>query len=60
MPLFKALILIRADFPGINNIRYNTIVKAFLRILNIFYSIVIQLNNISFFINSVKEIIIIK
>ena len=41
MPLFKASVLIRAGFFEINNIKYNIIVKTFLRILNAFYSIMV-------------------
>ena len=41
MLLFKALILIRANFFGVNKIKYNIIIKAFLRASNTFYSVII-------------------
>ena len=41
MPLFKASVLIRAVFSGINSIKYNAVIKVFLKILNAFYSVII-------------------
>ena len=41
MPLSEASVLIRAGFPGVNSIRYGAVVKAFLRVLNAFYSVVV-------------------
>ena len=41
MLLFKALILIQISFSRINNIKYNAIIKAFLKISNAFYSVVV-------------------
>ena len=41
MPLSEASVLIRAGFFRINSIRYSAIIKAFLRILNAFYSVVV-------------------
>ena len=41
MFLFEALILIRANFFRINNIKYNIIIKIFLKISNVFYSVIV-------------------
>ena len=41
MPLFEILISIRVNFFGVNRIKYNIIIKIFLKTSNDYYSVVV-------------------